>query len=110
MQGIVTTELEAKSLQDIIAKALGYPKQGVPVGGGIHASIEQSVTLYYVKAMQHPTRSDSWTCPVDNTVQNIVNDRNAVALLTVEEQTLLSNLLKNVQEIGSDWFSTILLP
>jgi hypothetical protein len=110
MQGIVTTELEAKSLQDIIAKALGYPKQGAPVGGGIHAPVEQSMTLYYVKAMQHPTRLDSWACPVDNTVQNIVNDRNSLALLTTEEQTLLSNSLKNLQEIGSDWFSAILLP
>lgn len=31
MKAIVTTESEAKSLQDIIAKALGYPKSGINV-------------------------------------------------------------------------------
>lgn len=110
MQGIVTTEAETKSLRDIIAKALGYPKRGVPIGSGNHAPDEESVTLYYTDVLQHPSDVNRWALPVDSVVQNIVNDRNAVALLTAEEQTLLSNLLKNVQEIGSDWFFTILLP
>lgn len=110
MRGIITTEVEAKSLQDIVSKSLGYPKVGVSVGGGSHASVEESTTLCYTDVIQHPSNFEMWVLPVDDVVQNIVNDDVAFGLLTSDERDSLWLALQNVQELSSDWFPIKLQP
>lgn len=105
MKGIIfSTQEEAGQLRDIIAKALGYPQRGVNIGGGIHASIEESVTLYYVDTIQNPVDQAQWCIPVDETVENILNEQVQTARLNQDELKFLTTSLNLVQELSSDWF------
>lgn len=44
----------AESLRAEIDAKLGYPKDGVNVGGGIHVSVEQGRTLHAYPIVEHP--------------------------------------------------------
>jgi hypothetical protein len=103
MKAIVTTEFEAKSLQDIIAKALRYPKSGINVPGGEHAPSDECSTILYVEAFSHPDGTP-WACPVDSTVEAIPSTPEEMARLSVPEQEELTRALPTAVELGPDWF------
>jgi hypothetical protein len=80
------TEQEARARCADLDTALGYPKAGVDIGGGIHAPPELSRTLRHVEPMKHPKR-DEWAVPIDEVA--------AVKLSPVE--TLAADVL------AADW-------
>lgn len=45
--------------------ALGYPKAGVDVGGGVHALPSQSVTQRWADPIEHPTQKGTFAYCVD---------------------------------------------
>jgi len=50
---------------------LGYPSNGVNIGGGIHAAPAQSRTIRHGQVIRHPTLSQ-WRYPWDQRVQDEV--------------------------------------
>jgi hypothetical protein len=80
------TEAEAQARCAELDTALGYPKAGVDIGGGIHAPAELSRTLRHVEPVKHPKR-DEWAVPIDEAA--------AVKLSPVE--TMAADVL------ASDW-------
>jgi len=50
---------------------LGYPKNGVDVGGGVHVSTAQGRTFQHAAVVKHPTLS-LWRYPWDAVVQGEV--------------------------------------
>lgn len=106
---IVGTESYTTSLQNIIAKALGYPKQGVNVPGGEHAPADESITELYVAVIQHPSGSP-WACPVDATVEAIPRTPSEMALLTPAEQVELVAALPTAQVLDDSWFPPPVVP
>ncbi len=59
--------------------ALGYPKKGTNVGGGIHAPDELTVTRsFYGEPRKHPTR-DAWAFPHADEVAELIMATPALA-------------------------------
>lgn len=53
---VCSTQAAAQALSDAVDAALGYPRAGVDIGGGVHAPASQSVTARYSYIIQHPTQ------------------------------------------------------
>lgn len=65
MKAITSTDLATlEATQQKLDSALGYPIDGVDVGGGVHCPPEQSRTLRAVDIVEHPTLKE-WMLPVD---------------------------------------------
>ena len=59
------------SLQPAVDAAMGYPRAGLDIGGGIHVPAAQSVTQTYFSPIKHPTLSE-WAYVYDSEVAGIV--------------------------------------
>lgn len=79
---IFSTQAGAQACQTQVDAALGYPKAGVEVGGGIHVKDPNTggpfVTQTYNNVLKHPTLAE-WAYPTDATATAILAP-NAVAL------------------------------
>jgi len=65
MTGIVyLSQAPADAQSTSVDVALGYPRDGVDVGGGIHCTPAQSRTYRHAQVIQHPTLLQ-WAYPVD---------------------------------------------
>lgn len=109
MNAVVGTESYTTSLQNIIAKALGYPKQGTNVPGGEHAPPDETITELYVAVVQHPGGTP-WACPVDKTVDAIPRTPDEMARLTPAEQAELVAALPTQQTLDDSWFPPPVVP
>jgi len=68
---VVKTDLAAiQAIQAKLDAALGYPKEGVKVGGGLHASKAESTTLHHAPILKHPTRNE-WALQVQGVTQHV---------------------------------------
>lgn len=54
MRAIIGGRLILQALQNRVDQALGYPKAGVNVGGGVHVAPELSQTTTHAPVVQHP--------------------------------------------------------
>jgi hypothetical protein len=61
---IVSVKSDATDLQTKIDASAGYPKNGVDLGKGIHASKVQSQTVHQYEVIQHPVNT-SWAIKID---------------------------------------------
>lgn len=64
---VCVTQIDANKYQSDVDVAQGYPKDGVDIGGGVHASKAESRTYHQAIVMKHPTTS-SWAYLDDTTI------------------------------------------
>ena len=78
---------EADQFVDALSAAMGYPKTGKPIGGGIHVPAELAVTRRYTDPQKHPER-DEWAVRYDEEIAKIAvaDPRFASALARLEER------------------------
>lgn len=62
---VLNTLAEAVILRARIANRLGFPKNGVNIGNGIHASADESRTDFFVNFRKHP-RQNRWALFVND--------------------------------------------
>jgi hypothetical protein len=79
---IFSTQAGAQACQTAVDSALGYPKVGIEVGGGIHVKDPNTggpfVTQTYAQVLKHPTLPQ-YAYPADATSTGILSP-NAVSL------------------------------
>lgn len=66
---VASTPAERAALEKLIARInarLGYPKDGTPIGGGVHAPAAQARTLSCAKIHEHPDKG-RWCVVVEKT-------------------------------------------
>lgn len=62
---------QAEMMQAAIDAALGFPKDGQDVSGGIHDPSE--ITAHYIDIRPHPTE-EKWAILVDDTVRTFMTN------------------------------------
>jgi hypothetical protein len=67
------------------ARAGGYPRAGVDVGGGIHAAPAQSVTTAPVAAYTHPTDGTRSIIPIDAAADALLTPGERATVVTLPE-------------------------
>jgi hypothetical protein len=66
MRAIVfTDEAETRAYATQVDAAMGYPRDGVDVGGGIHVPLEMGRTMSHADLRVHPVLRQ-WAYPVDD--------------------------------------------
>jgi hypothetical protein len=91
-QGIVCTlQSDADSYAAQIDVKLGYPKDGIDIGDGIHASKLESRTQRHNRVYKHPTLAE-WAYPRD-----AIETAQAVAL----------PIGSTVQTLDTTWFPVV---
>lgn len=81
---VFTDQPTATAFAAAIDADFGYPKDGVRVGGGIHASRAEGRTTRYAGILKHPTLS-RWAYPEDPVVRG---KEGRVPIGTATRQTL----------------------
>lgn len=88
---VCALQADADSYSATIDAKLGYPKDGIDIGGGIHATKLESRTLRHNKVLKHPTLAN-WAYPRD-----AIETAQAVAL----------PLGATVQVLDATWFPAV---
>lgn len=103
IKAILTTEQAAVKLQSIVADDCGLPKDGVDVGGGIHAPAYMSRTLYLDGIAKHPKR-DEWATAVGSVDVAVKKDSiKAKRGMSDAQIADLDKAAKEAKELPSDW-------
>lgn len=106
------SELEAIAAE--LDARLGYPFDGIDIGGGVHAPPEQSRTLRRADVIKHPSLNQ-WALPVDQGVADALAARadaattvdaggevNAGVVAALDVATPLGDALA-ADDLGPDW-------
>lgn len=64
---ICLSSTDANKYQSDVDAAQGYPKDGIDIGGGIHASKAESRTYHQANVMKHPVNA-VWAYLDDTTI------------------------------------------
>jgi hypothetical protein len=83
---VFSSMVDATSFSASMDARLGYPKAGVNIGPGLHASIAEGTTLRHGEVVQHPTLM-AWRYPDDGPVKTEIG-KGLVLPITATEQTL----------------------
>jgi len=94
------SELEAIAAE--LDARLGYPFDGIDIGGGVHAPPEQSRTLRRADVIKHPSLNQ-WALPVDQDVADALLARaDVTGPAPVDVVTPLGDALA-ADDLGPDW-------
>jgi hypothetical protein len=73
MTGLVyLSQAPADAQSASVDAALGYPRDGVDIGGGVHCTPAQSRTVRHAQVIQHPTLAQ-WAYPIDAVNSPVIN-------------------------------------
>lgn len=104
---VFTSEAAAAAFVADLDRALGYPRDGVNIGGGVHAPAEQSRTLTHAIPLKHPTR-DEWAVPVGPRVAELATEaaesRVVSSRLTKVPYDGMKAAIVAAVDLSSDWF------
>lgn len=97
---ILYSKEELIALANAVDDAMGYPKDGVDVGGGVHAPREEAVTLRYTELRENPTTKGEWAYPLDATNRPFVAEKqlNEGKISNTKAATLDGEVV-----LSSDW-------
>lgn len=103
IKAILTTEQAATKLQAIVADDCGFPRDGVDVGGGIHAPAHMSRTLYLDGIQKHP-KKDEWATAVG--AVDIAAKKDSIKAKRGMSDAQIADLdkaAKEAAELPADW-------